>query len=161
MDDFLVSSIQNQCISRDLTVSIAESCTGGNIAARLVRLPGCSNYFLGSIVAYTNALKVGVLKVDPQVLAEQGAVSPLVACQMAQGALKLTGSDLSLAVTGIAGPEGGTEHIPVGTIWAAIGSQKQEPLIWTFTLTGSRQKIIGNCVETLLARFLSFIESYR
>lgn len=161
MDDFLISSIQNHCISHGLTVSLAESCTGGNLAGRLVRLPGCSNYFLGSVVAYSNEVKMDLLGVDEQALAEYGPVSAPIAGQMAMGVLKATGSDLSLAVTGIAGPDGGSDLAPVGTIWAAIGSQKREPLIWTFSLSGNRQEIIEECVEVLLSRFWLFIQEYR
>ena len=153
MNDHLTASIQQYCISHDLTISIAESCTGGSLAARLTRMPGSSHYFLGSIVAYSNVVKKGVLGVRDQILEEQGAVSAPVVEQMAKGVLALTGSDYGLAVTGIAGPGGGTKDKPVGTIWAAIVSQTGQPVIWNFHVLGGRQEIIDQTVEIILSRF--------
>ncbi len=99
-----------------LRLSVAESCTGGGLGKRLVGTPGASSVFDGGIVSYSNAVKTGLLGVEPALLAEHGAVSEPVARAMAQGARKATGSDLSVAITGIAGPGGGTPLKPVGTV---------------------------------------------
>lgn len=164
MKDELTSTIQSLCISHGWTLSVAESCTGGQLAARLTRLPGCSQYFLGSIVAYSNQMKIKLLGVSAEVLATHGAVSGPVVEQMAQGVLQLTGSDYSLAVSGIAGPGGGSPEKPIGTIWGAITSRaspERDPLIWKLTLSGSRHEIIEKSVENLLSQFKLVIESDR
>ena len=157
MDNQLALSIQQHCIAHGWTLSIAESCTGGHLAARLTRIPGCSQYFLGSIVAYSNELKISLLGVDSHTLAEFGAVSRQVVGQMAQGVLKLSGSHFSLAVSGIAGPGGGSSEKPVGTIWGAIASRGEESIIWNFHSSGTRDEIIERSVDILLSTFWSLI----
>ena len=156
--DALTAEIQQICISNGWTLSVAESCTGGNLAARLTRLQGSSRYFLGSVVAYSNLIKQEVLGIRDAVLKEQGAVSAPVVKQMATGVLTITGSDFSLAATGIAGPEGGTPEKPVGTIWAAIATQNEKPLIWHFHLMGERQQIIDQTIDIILSRFLHTLQ---
>ena len=105
------------------TLALAESCTGGLIAARITALPGSSAYFTGGVVAYSNQVKADILKVPHAMLAEYGAVSEPVARAMAHGVRTLTGSDLALSVTGIAGPGGGTDEKPVGTVFMAVVDQ--------------------------------------
>ncbi len=102
------------------TLSLAESCTGGLVAKRITDVPGSSAYFLEGIVTYSNAAKAQLLSVPKRLLDEKGAVSPEVAVAMADGARKLAGSDIALAVTGIAGPDGGTPEKPVGTVYMAL-----------------------------------------
>ena len=153
MKDELAHSIQQLCISQGWTLSLAESCTGGALAARLTSLPGCSQYFLGSIIAYSNELKINVLGVKETTLIQYGAVSGPVVEEMAQGVMQLTGSHYSLAVSGIAGPSGGSPEKPVGTIWAALATRGEEPFVWRFHLSGSRQEIIRQSVEEVLAQF--------
>jgi nicotinamide-nucleotide amidase len=102
---------------RGLTVGTAESCTGGFVAHRLTNVPGSSAYVVGGIVAYANDVKVEHLGVDPADLDAHGAVSEPVARQMARGARRALGTDVAVATTGIAGPGGGTDAKPVGTIW--------------------------------------------
>lgn len=106
-----------------VTLSLAESCTGGLVAKRITDVPGSSAYFLAGAVTYANTAKSGVLGVSPQLLAEKGAVSAEVATAMAQGVRRLSGSDIALAVTGIAGPEGGTPDKPVGTVYIALATR--------------------------------------
>lgn len=105
---------------RELTISTAESCTGGNIAHKLVENPGSSSYFLGSIVSYSNDVKAEVLGVSRTDLDEHGAVSEPVVRQMALGAAKLMRTHCSIATSGIAGPDGGSKFKPVGTVWIAV-----------------------------------------
>lgn len=105
---------------RELTVSSAESCTGGNIAHKIVQVPGSSAYFLGSVVSYSNEVKAEVLKVSRSNLDRYGAVSKEVVEQMALGVSKLMHTDCAIATSGIAGPEGGTKFKPVGTVWIAV-----------------------------------------
>lgn len=107
-----------------LTLATAESCTGGLIAHLATQLPGSSDYFLGSIVSYSNDIKTGVLKVPDEVLSRYGAVSRETASSMLRGVLKLTGADVGIATTGIAGPAGGSDEKPVGTVWIAAGGRE-------------------------------------
>ena len=104
-------------------VATAESCTGGNIAHCFTSIPGSSQFFKGSLVAYSNDLKLNILQVSQEDLEKNGAVSQIVVEQMARGVLKLLKSDVAIATSGIAGPTGGTEEKPVGTIWIAACSE--------------------------------------
>lgn len=152
MTNLDIKEIQDLFISKKMTLSLAESCTGGRLAATLTRIPGSSGYFLGSVVAYSNFLKTKLLGVEARALENFGAVSPQVVLQMAEGILEITGSDYSIAVSGIAGPEGGTPSKPVGTIWAAIAHKGNETFIWNFNLSGTRNEIIDQCIEILLSQ---------
>lgn len=104
------------------TLGTAESCTGGMIAHKITSIPGSSDYFLGSIVSYANEVKMESLGVSLESLKEFGAVSEEVVRQMAEGARKKLHSDYTIATSGIAGPEGGTEEKPVGTVWIAVAT---------------------------------------
>jgi nicotinamide-nucleotide amidase len=117
-----------KCIGRLLkgtgkTVSTAESCTGGSIASLLTSVAGSSEYFLGSVVSYANSVKTGVLGVDGETILTHGAVSSECVAQMAEGVRKITGSDFSIATSGIAGPGGGSAEKPVGLVWIGVSSQ--------------------------------------
>jgi nicotinamide-nucleotide amidase len=148
----LVKNIQDRFIAQRWTLAIAESCTGGNLAASLIRYPGSSAFFLGSVVAYSNLLKAKLLGVDPRLIEDHGAVSPQVVQQMAEEIMKLSGSDYSIAVSGVAGPAGGTPEKPVGTVWGAIGKKGKEPFVWSFHLSGTRPEIIDQTVKTSLSQ---------
>lgn len=117
----LSKSLQELLYNSDKKIGTAESCTGGRLAEALIAVPGSSNYFNGSIIAYTNEVKENLLEVDHQVLEEQTAVSEEVARQMVLGAIKTLRVDFAVAVTGVAGPAGGTPENPVGTIWIGYG----------------------------------------
>ena len=105
---------------REKTLALAESCTGGFIANGITNVPGASKVFLGGIVAYSNGVKEKFLGVRPEALKKHGAVSGFVAREMAEGARKKFGADFAIAVTGIAGPGGGTKAKPVGTVFIAV-----------------------------------------
>ena len=107
--------------SNKLTLSTAESCTGGKIAARLTSIPGSSAFFKGSVVAYDNEVKTSILNVQPSTLEKFGAVSEETVLEMAKGAMDSLKTDCTVAVSGIAGPDGGSAEKPVGTIWIAAG----------------------------------------
>ena len=116
--DIPVEAVVGQALkNHGLTLSTAESCTGGRIAHLLTSIPGSSAYFTGSVVAYDNRIKVEALGVDPASLETEGAVSQTVVEQMAAGIRQRFGTDLALAVSGIAGPDGGSPEKPVGTVW--------------------------------------------
>lgn len=105
---------------KGVMISIAESCTGGSISAAITDIPGASNCFIGAIISYSNEMKKNILEVEQTVLDVNGAVSKETAEEMVIGAMKRTGSDLSLSVTGIAGPEGGTIEKPIGTVFISV-----------------------------------------
>ncbi|MBI9033586.1 MAG: competence/damage-inducible protein A [Bacteroidales bacterium] len=107
------------------TIATAESCTGGYISHLITSIPGSSNYFKGSVVAYSNDIKENVLKVSNDDLVKYGAVSEQVVKQMAVGVMDLFQTDFAIATSGIAGPDGGTEDKPVGTVWIAIASKNK------------------------------------
>lgn len=119
-DDTLEAVVGRLLAGHGKTLSLAESCTGGLITERLTDMPGSSRFLSCAVVAYSNASKVELLGVDEDILNRYGAVSEEAALAMARGMLKLSGSDLALSVTGIAGPEGGTEEKPVGLVYVAL-----------------------------------------
>ena len=107
---------------KKLTLCTAESCTGGNIARMITSVPGSSDYYKGSVVAYDNRVKTTLLGVGSHIIEEEGAVSGPVVRAMAEGARKLLNTDYAVAISGIAGPAGGTTEKPVGTVWIAVSS---------------------------------------
>lgn len=151
-----IEALQHLFTERKLTLSTAESCTGGALAAKITSRPGASNYYLGSVIAYSNELKVQLLSVSPRTLSTHGAVSKEAAEEMAAGIIRLTGSDYALSVTGIAGPDGGTKEKPVGTVWCAIGKKGAAPEAWLFQTSGTRADIIQSTVEELIGRLIAF-----
>lgn len=114
--------VNHALISRKLMIVTAESCTGGLIAGALTDVPGSSDAVFGGYVTYDNRAKVEMIGVDPALIAVHGAVSEQVARAMAEGALRTSGADVAIAVTGIAGPGGGTERKPVGLVHFAFAS---------------------------------------
>jgi len=122
-DDSLESCIGRMLKQAGKTVSAAESCTGGLISSLFTSVPGSSEYYLGSVTSYANGVKTGVLGVSEEIIAEHGAVSMECVKAMAEGVRKLTGSDFSVATSGIAGPGGGSDEKPVGLVWIAVSSQ--------------------------------------
>jgi nicotinamide-nucleotide amidase len=120
--DELESVIAALLISQQATVGTAESCTGGFVSHRLTSLPGSSAYFQGAVVSYSNELKMKLLGVSGDTLAEHGAVSEQTAKEMAEGARRALGTTYAIATTGIAGPDGGSAEKPVGTVWIACAT---------------------------------------
>jgi len=101
------------------TLGVAESCTGGLLCKTVTDVPGSSSYFLGGVVSYSNTVKEGILKIDRDSLMNFGAVSEVVALKMARGAKNVVDADVAIAITGVAGPEGGSKDKPVGTVYIA------------------------------------------
>lgn len=115
----LAATLVGELIGRKKAVATAESCTGGWIAKALTDVPGSSGCFGYGIVSYSNGAKESMLGVKNATLAEHGAVSEAVVREMAEGALQLSGADIAVAVSGVAGPDGGSDDKPVGTVWFA------------------------------------------
>jgi len=114
--------VGNALLSKGMTLSTAESCTGGNIAHQITKVAGSSAYFKGSVVAYSNDVKVNLLHVSADNIEKYGAVSKEVVEQMAEGVRKVLKTDFAVATSGIAGPTGGSDEKPVGTVWIAVSS---------------------------------------
>jgi len=115
----LSAALVSELAASGKTVSMAESCTGGWVSKAITDVSGSSEVFAYGLVSYSNGAKESLLGVQPKTLDEQGAVSEAVVREMAEGALRLSGADIAAAVSGIAGPTGGTEDKPVGTVWFA------------------------------------------
>jgi nicotinamide-nucleotide amidase len=128
-------------LDRGLSVAVAESCSGGLVAARLTERPGSSAYVLGGIVAYSNAVKEALAGVPHALLEERGAVSAEVAAALADGARARIGADLGIGVTGIAGPDGGSEDKPVGLVWVAVSAGDGARIVRQTRLPGGRADI--------------------
>lgn len=143
----LAHQIGDRLRSRQLTLAVAESCTGGLLGDHITDVPGSSDYFLGGVLAYSNQVKQSLLSVQAETLEAYGAVSAQCAAEMAQGVRCLLGSDVALSVTGIAGPGGGTDAKPVGLTFihlSAPGHERSLRSVWP----GDRR---ANKVDTALA----------
>lgn len=133
-----------------LTLATAESCTGGMVASALVDLPGASDVLLGSVVAYANDVKQNVLGVQAQTLNKYGAVSSQTAAEMAEGAMRLTGADMAVATTGVAGPDGGTPEKPVGLVYIALAQKGKDTHVRRCQFSRERNYIRhGACLAAL------------
>jgi len=126
------------------TVCTAESCTGGEIAHLITSIPGCSGYYKGSVIAYSNSIKATVLNVPDEIIESHGAVSEEVVKYMASETRKLLQADYCIATSGIAGPDGGSEQKPVGTLWMAVSSEKG---------TIAEKRVFGTERQTNIKRF--------
>ena len=142
--------------SKTFTLSTAESCTGGNIAHRITLIPGASDYFKGSIVSYANQVKSDILGIDSKAIERYGAVSQEVVGQMAQSASKKLKTDCSVAVSGIAGPTGGTPDKPVGTVWICTKTPT-EIVTKKYQFGTSREENINRTVNMALLQMIKML----
>jgi nicotinamide-nucleotide amidase len=141
---------------RHWTVTTAESCTGGGIACAITDVAGSSQWFWQSVVTYSNEAKQALLQVSPVTLEQQGAVSEQTVREMLAGALKLTAAEVAIAVSGVAGPDGGTSEKPVGTVWigcTVVGRIR----IQQFLFKGSRDEVRLATVKQALTMALDMI----
>lgn len=140
-----------------MSVSFAESCTGGLVSYELTSLPGASSVFRGSVVVYSDDLKEKLLNIDPKDLQSKGAVSEEVATAMARSVRELTGSDLGVAVSGIAGPDGGTAEKPVGLVFVAA-TDGRHTVCERRRFPGGREDVRRAASERALAVALEVLE---
>ncbi|MDO5664636.1 MAG: competence/damage-inducible protein A [Bacteroidia bacterium] len=143
--------------SKKLSISTAESCTGGNIAHQITLISGASNYFKGSIVSYANQVKSDILNIDSEIIDKYGAVSREVVEQMAQSVSKKLKTDCSIAVSGIAGPDGGTPDKPVGTVWICT-KVKDKILTQKYQFGTSREENINRTTNMALLQLIKMLE---
>ncbi len=157
MSEALEIVIGNALLSRNWTLAIGESCTGGLLGHRLTNVPGSSEYFLGGVVAYAYEAKERLLDVRHDTLYRHGAVSRETAIAMARGARRALGTDIGLSITGIAGPSGGMPDKPVGLTWVAVSTRERdwaEQHIWQ----GDRASNKVQSVDAALTLLLRIIE---
>jgi len=142
---------------RELKLAVAESCTGGLIGDRITNVPGSSEYFLGGLVAYANEAKVALLGISWDTLNTKGAVSQETVLEMARGARRILNTDIAVAVTGIAGPGGGTPEKPVGTTWIGLVAKQGE---WTrlFQFSGNREQNKISSANAALQMLLDYLQ---
>jgi len=153
----LAVAVSKRLLAAGHTLVTAESCTGGWIAKVATDIPGSSNWFLGGVVAYSNTLKQSLLGVLPSTLAAHGAVSEAAAREMAIGALETLGGQVAVAVTGIAGPDGGQPGKPVGTVWfgwAWREGDEIETRVALETFSGDREAVRRQTVARALGEIL-------
>ncbi len=141
-----------------LTVSVAESCTGGRLGDKFTDIPGSSEYFNGGVISYTNRAKVDLLDVRESTLILKGAVSEEVARQMAAGARKALNSTIGIGITGIAGPTGATPKKPVGLVYICVSSDEGTKCTRNL-FKGSRQRVKNQAVEKALLMLIDFVKS--
>ena len=145
-------------VQRGKTISTAESCTGGRLAAALNAQSGSSAYYMGSVVAYDNSVKTNLLGVSPEILSVDGAVSESTVRQMAEGVRSLIGTDYAIATSGIAGPTGGTADKPVGTVWIAWAtSSGTEAQCFHFGAAREREQITQRAVTAALVHLVELL----
>jgi len=151
----LAARLGARCAALGLTVATAESCTGGLVAHLITEVPGSSAYLRGGIVAYADDVKRSALGVPREVLAAHGAVSAQVALAMAEGVRRVLGTDLGVAVTGVAGPDGGSEAKPVGLVYVAVaglGAPDVRRFLWAGDRTANKRSSAEAALEMLLER---------
>ncbi|MCK5450936.1 MAG: CinA family protein [Candidatus Omnitrophica bacterium] len=142
--------IAKKLLKNKLHLSIAESCTGGLVSSRITDIPGSSGHFLGGITAYSNKIKTDLLDVPVKTIKKYGAVSRQTAKAMAEGVKLRTGADISAAITGIAGPTGGSEEKPVGTAYIAVTTSSKKRTKKVF-FKGDRSFVKGQFAEAVLS----------
>ncbi|HEX5149538.1 MAG TPA: CinA family protein [Candidatus Limnocylindrales bacterium] len=153
----LAARLQERCLARGVRVATVESCTGGLVGHLITETPGSSAYYVGGYVTYSDQLKQDLVDVPAEVLAAHGAVSAQTAVAMATGARARTGADLGAAVTGIAGPEGGTPQKPVGLTYVAV-SDATGTVVRRHLWSGERTENKRASAEALLELLLERIE---
>ncbi|MBL8153996.1 MAG: nicotinamide-nucleotide amidohydrolase family protein [Anaerolineae bacterium] len=158
MSDTRLEALVGQVLrAHGWTIGAAESCTGGLVMHRLTNIPGSSDYVMGGVVAYSNAVKQALLKVEAAALTTYGAVSEIVAAQMATGARALLGVDVAVSLTGIAGPGGGTPEKPVGLVYIGVAGPGEQVVVQRQVWSGDREAIKAASAEAALALVLARI----
>lgn len=163
MDPYILSDLEEiapDLIStlrdKGLSLSTAESCTGGNIAHYLTLVAGCSDVYNGGVVAYSNSAKTNILGIPADIIEANGAVSEEVVRAMAEGACRVFNTDCAVATSGIAGPTGGTDNKPVGTVWTAV-TTPNGTYSELYHLSGPRSEIIDKSTLLILRLLLNHL----
>lgn len=153
----LLTKISALATAANLQLATAESCTGGGVAKALTELSGSSAWFSYGLVTYSNQAKQQLLGVTSASLEKYGAVSEQVVKEMVSGACQKYGADLAVAISGVAGPDGGSDEKPVGTVWLAWGSALQQQAT-VFNFTGNRRQIREASIDKALQGLLAWLK---
>jgi nicotinamide-nucleotide amidase len=145
-----LNTLHQLCIEKGVSIAVAESCTAGLIASKLTTLPGSSSYFNGGVVAYQNEIKIKILGVSQSIIDEKTEVSVEVVNQMAKSVLEKFDANFAIATTGYAGPAGGTNKNPIGTVFIAIASVV-DVVVNRFVFLGDRQSVVNQASESALS----------
>lgn len=156
-DDTLESIFFGILCEKDISFAAAESCTGGLLSGAFTSVPGSSKVFKGAVVVYSNKLKMHLLNVSPEILNTYGAVSSECAKSMVQGVLEYLNADFGISITGIAGPDGGTEEKPVGLVFIGIGNKKKQ-IVERYLFRGDRQAVRQRAVKTAFSMAIDFLK---
>jgi PncC family amidohydrolase len=156
-DDLLEIRLGVLLRQRGLRLAVAESCTGGLIGHRITNVSGSSTYFVGGVISYANEAKESLLGVRRETLAVHGAVSQETVVEMARGVRKLLSAELGLAVSGIAGPGGGTQDKPVGTVWIGLSAPGREQA-WLSQLAGDRSQVKAQAADHALQHLVEYLD---
>lgn len=155
-DKPLAAILGDMLRARKYTVAVAESCTGGGIAHEITAIAGSSDYFVGSVVSYANFVKMSLLKVKESTLNSVGAVSEDTVKQMCEGVADLLGADCAISTSGIAGPGGGSEEKPIGTVWIAV-KNRDKMITKEHHFAGDRDRVIGRTITVALIMLIKLL----
>jgi nicotinamide-nucleotide amidase len=155
----ILANLHDLCVSKEISVAVAESCTSGLIASKLTLKPGSSTFFKGGTIAYQNDIKIKILGVDEQAILQYTEVSTEVVRQMAEGVRKSFSADYSIATSGYAGPSGGTNNNSIGTVFIAISSVSGVD-VERFIFSGNRQSIVNQASEKSLSLLYDAIKKH-
>ena len=155
----MLESLHDLCVSKGISVAVAESCTSGLIASKLTLKSGSSTFFKGGIIAYQNDIKIKILGVDEQAILQYTEVSTEIVRQMAEGVRKSFFADYSIATSGYAGPSGGTNNNSIGTVFIAISSVSGVD-VERFIFSGDRQNIVNQASEKAVSLLYDAIKKH-
>ena len=156
----MLNSLHDLCLSMEVSIAVAESCTSGLVASKLTLKSGSSSFFKGGVIAYQNEIKTEVLGVSQDLIDAKTEVSAEVVCQMAEGVRKSFSADYSIATSGYAGPSGGTNNNPIGTVFIAISSSGSTE-VERFVFSGNRQVIVSQASEKSMELLYSAIKKQK
>jgi nicotinamide-nucleotide amidase len=153
----LAQRVGSELKKHDFKLVTAESCTGGGIGYWITAIPGSSLWFDRGFITYSNTAKTSMLNVSSHTLHQMGSVSEQTAREMAEGALQNSDANVSIAITGIAGPDGGTPEKPIGTVWIAYAANHLETQAFINLFSGNRHEIRNKTIMTALEKFLTYL----
>ncbi|MEA1926779.1 MAG: CinA family protein [Candidatus Auribacterota bacterium] len=152
----LLQQLADICRRKSWPLAVAESCTGGMLGDMITSLPGSSGFFLGGVIAYSDQVKLNLLKIPEGLLKKNGAVSPEVALSMSRGIKELLGASIGVAITGIAGPGGGSQKKPVGLVFISVITPESE-IVERFNFSGNRREIKTSATKAAIELLFNIV----
>lgn len=158
--NILAKQLGNLLLQKNLRLVTAESCTGGGLSFHLTNIPGSSHWFERGFVAYSNQAKIEALGVSEKAIEAHGSVSKEIAENMATGAVKHSAANVSISITGIAGPDGGSDEKPVGTVWFGFaGSVFKHPQTFHHHFFGGREHVRGQAIQFAMGKLIELLNA--